>query len=393
MDYRAVLIEFYQKHNPEKVGEVDLLLRKYKGREVELIHALKVKYGVKDMDETNVPKNEPIRQEPVKEEKTEPIRQEVKPEPEPPRQEEETEVIEQKPRESSAQLSSPPPTAGASSPKREDLKGKTAEERADYWRKEVEKREREKKERQSAAAERINVMKGKEEPKTTSGKTMNEKKQIPPLPPKPGKGSVAKTAVLATLILFILFGIGFVLFNKNIRETIATKLGINKSESIAEDANKKKEAIDPGIMKGEENSGNFSLDDEEDEEDFRRAPIVEDLDEEIVPQTKTDDKTQTSTTTTSNKTNEVATTGTLPRNTWYLSYSAVSLEDAAQAAANELKDLGYSKAGYYYIPDYVRNGPKLYKVYIGPYSTIEEAEKVRDEVRSLSKDAYAYLLK
>src|SRR5437667_3257378 len=45
MDYRAALVEFYQKHNPEKLKDIDLLLTKYKGREEELLHALRVKYG------------------------------------------------------------------------------------------------------------------------------------------------------------------------------------------------------------------------------------------------------------------------------------------------------------------------------------------------------------
>eukprot|EP00644_Phytophthora_capsici_P004737 jgi/Phyca11/506453/fgenesh2_kg.PHYCAscaffold_19_\ len=44
VDYRQKLVEFYQKHNPDKLGSVDATLQKYKGNEEKLFQNLAVKY-------------------------------------------------------------------------------------------------------------------------------------------------------------------------------------------------------------------------------------------------------------------------------------------------------------------------------------------------------------
>eukprot|EP00980_Cylindrotheca_fusiformis_P014481 scaffold3875_cov123-Cylindrotheca_fusiformis.AAC.1 len=45
-DYKSILTNFYQKHNPAKISEVDKNLEKYKGREVEMFQKLASKYKV-----------------------------------------------------------------------------------------------------------------------------------------------------------------------------------------------------------------------------------------------------------------------------------------------------------------------------------------------------------
>ncbi|TMW62809.1 hypothetical protein Poli38472_005427 [Pythium oligandrum] len=45
VDYKQRLIEFYQKHNPDKLKDVDSTLEKYKGREEKLFENLAAKYG------------------------------------------------------------------------------------------------------------------------------------------------------------------------------------------------------------------------------------------------------------------------------------------------------------------------------------------------------------
>jgi Ca2+-binding EF-hand superfamily protein len=45
-DYRSILVQFYTKHNPARVDEVDKTLEKYKGREVEMFAKLAKKYNV-----------------------------------------------------------------------------------------------------------------------------------------------------------------------------------------------------------------------------------------------------------------------------------------------------------------------------------------------------------
>ncbi|KAK1945676.1 Nuclear pore complex protein [Phytophthora citrophthora] len=44
VDYRQKLVEFYQKHNPDKLSSVDATLQKYKGNEEKLFQNLAVKY-------------------------------------------------------------------------------------------------------------------------------------------------------------------------------------------------------------------------------------------------------------------------------------------------------------------------------------------------------------
>ncbi|HXH17938.1 MAG TPA: SPOR domain-containing protein, partial [Chitinophagales bacterium] len=86
--------------------------------------------------------------------------------------------------------------------------------------------------------------------------------------------------------------------------------------------------------------------------------------------------------------------GEVTRGKWYLSIVTVSDEAAAQQAASGLKSQGYSNSGYYYIPDYDPSGKKLYKVYIGPFASVEDAENaLDDEVRAASPGVYAYQLR
>jgi hypothetical protein len=45
-DYAALLIDLYQRCNPEKVSEVPALLEQFRGRERELFEAVQSKYGM-----------------------------------------------------------------------------------------------------------------------------------------------------------------------------------------------------------------------------------------------------------------------------------------------------------------------------------------------------------
>ncbi|KAG7390986.1 hypothetical protein PHYPSEUDO_006121 [Phytophthora pseudosyringae] len=49
VDYRQKLVEFYQKHNPDKLSSVDATLLKYKGNEEKLFQNLAVKYKVNNV--------------------------------------------------------------------------------------------------------------------------------------------------------------------------------------------------------------------------------------------------------------------------------------------------------------------------------------------------------
>ena len=49
VSFRNQLVEFYEKHNPEKLlndaSHVDNLMRKYRGKETKLMSVLRKKYG------------------------------------------------------------------------------------------------------------------------------------------------------------------------------------------------------------------------------------------------------------------------------------------------------------------------------------------------------------
>ncbi|KAG7394241.1 hypothetical protein PHYBOEH_005440 [Phytophthora boehmeriae] len=62
VDYRQKLVEFYQKHNPEKLSSVDTTLQKYKGREEQLFQNLATKYKVNAAGGASVPPASPAVQ-------------------------------------------------------------------------------------------------------------------------------------------------------------------------------------------------------------------------------------------------------------------------------------------------------------------------------------------
>ena len=44
-DYEGRIIIFYRKYDPDKIKNVPALLKKYRGKEIELLAALELKYG------------------------------------------------------------------------------------------------------------------------------------------------------------------------------------------------------------------------------------------------------------------------------------------------------------------------------------------------------------
>lgn len=54
-DYRAILTQLYQRYNPEKVRDVDFLLKKFEGREAEMIDKIQRKYAALEPFTSPVP--------------------------------------------------------------------------------------------------------------------------------------------------------------------------------------------------------------------------------------------------------------------------------------------------------------------------------------------------
>jgi len=367
MDYRAALIEFYQKHNPDKLREIDLLLSKYKGREEELLHALRVKYGVHKTEAQA--QAQVMQQAPTQPQRENPV----------------TEQEAAPPGENSQNHESRLTGSPEGGLNTSAYKGRTAAERADYWRKELEKREREKGIAENYRDEKRYAR------KNSTNKSIREEEfqEVEPVESRP----IVKTAIIASFLTLLLVGLIYVFLNKDMRASIGNALGLGSSEQPKVE---KKEGIDPNVLAQNQDSnavkpsGDFALEGEEDSDGGNRAPRVEDIIESDNPQKqerKVSEKTETE------EPEDVSNPGIIQRGKWYLSYTSVSNENFARKTAGELKSSGYSNAGYYYIPDYNPKGKSLYKVYLGPYPTVESAEgAIDDELRNLSPGTYAYLL-
>ncbi len=87
------------------------------------------------------------------------------------------------------------------------------------------------------------------------------------------------------------------------------------------------------------------------------------------------------------KKERIVTKGKLQTPCWIISYSSISNEAVAIKTVATLSTQG-KKCGYYWIPDYVSGGPKLFKVYIGPYSTKEEAASDLPAIKQDVSGAY-----
>ncbi|GIV33342.1 MAG: hypothetical protein KatS3mg031_0877 [Chitinophagales bacterium] len=388
MDYRKALIEFYEKHNPAKLPEVDLLLKKYKGREAELLHALKIKYGVKDTapgststsaTAPNRPETPPapspkVTQQPAakaNEPQSTTIQEPQKTTTTETKQTMQNDLGKKEPEKKESVSSTQGQKQETGKP---DLRGKTAAERAEYWKKELERRQQE---RQKQATP---TNSGKKSTPTTpsSGADAGGGK-------KSGVSGWIKWAVV--LIVLLVAGVGATLwFNKDLRTAVSQKLGLSSDTPGSEKT--KKEAIDPSLITQEETSTeDNNSPQEENTEEGTRVPTVEDLEEPPAPTDQTTQKPASSTPV------DASDGGTPVRGKWYVSYYTLSSKEAAAQAVNELKAQGISNCGYYYMPDYTPGAKPLYKVYVGPFSTLEEAEETRLGFASEKPDAYPYRLR
>lgn len=72
---------------------------------------------------------------------------------------------------------------------------------------------------------------------------------------------------------------------------------------------------------------------------------------------------------------------------WIVAFSANNKKPLANMNYSALEALGYD-AGIYWIPKYFPTGQEMYKVYVGPYKTPEEAQAILPQIRNLQPDAY-----
>lgn len=83
--------------------------------------------------------------------------------------------------------------------------------------------------------------------------------------------------------------------------------------------------------------------------------------------------------------------GRLATPCWVIGYAATGSKSEAINFAKDLQNKGF-ETGYFWIPDYIRGGKNLYRVYVGPFQTQNEANSALKDVKRYRKDAYvAYL--
>lgn len=403
MDYRTALIEFYQKHNPEKIKEIDLLLSKYRGREEELLHALRVKYGVhKTVSPTQ--QQQPIQPQPPP--KSMPS---SKSQPPPAPQNRQQPQTRQSSRPQSTEPTEPTDSASAGQSRAGEYanepsgisgyRGRSAAERAEYWRKQLERRERERA-GQEGRSDKFTEPADKKEPPGHDSRGTNKK------PAVFSAGGFVTTLILILVIVALVGGMVtlVILYNRNLRSDFMTRLRPEKKTEQAKQ--EKKEGIEPDVLAQKRDTaavaaarptGEFALDSEEDYEGNEGGTLLRD-DSQNTP----DDAGQPASQQNDNKKtgslpppeSKGSQPGTLKRNAWYISYITLSEESSAQKAVRQLQAEGYTNAGYYYIPDYDPRGKSMYKVYVGPFPTLEEAESVLyDNLKNISPGSYPYLLK
>lgn len=372
-DYRAALIDFYQKHNPDKIREIDLLLAKYKGREEELLHALKVKYGVHKTAQAPPPQPPTPQQAapspkaeyraPEPDARTERII-EKKTEPPPPVFEKHKQPIGKKEDDYQA-----PSSSG-------DSRGRTAAERAEYWKKELERRERERTGAREPASPRY-APKGKKEIESRADEYAHEEER------NRASWFTVNRIIALIIVIALLSGIAFILLSSDLRKSVGAKFGFDEKSERNE---AKKSVIEPAELAHKpdtaaaKNSGDFALDGEQEAEDRAYPEKPEESNKSA------GDEAPART--------EENSGGGVKRNSWYLSYSSVSQESLAKKIVKQLQSEGYSNSGYYYIPDYDSRGKRLYKVYIGPFASMESAEATLEGyLAKKGTGAYPFLLK
>lgn len=85
----------------------------------------------------------------------------------------------------------------------------------------------------------------------------------------------------------------------------------------------------------------------------------------------------------------VATAMKVPTKGWLIAYRALPNEVEAIKVVAELSYVDGYPCGYYWIPD-ARQGDKMFKIYIGPFSTKSAAEAILPRVQTKRADAYIY---
>mgnify|MGYP001035817961 FL=1 len=239
-----------------------------------------------------------------------------------------------------------------------------------------------------------------------------ERKPVsPPVTPKTKKHNPHKTSKKSKLIgilIAIFFLIGIIAIGYTVVTSIMEKESIEKlddsftddgpkstgpkttnaisgDETSDEESESTAEAPQEGAIGQElESEGNNKTESSKETElskDNNMESEMEEAKEEYSGKSSTDQEKEAI------KTKIIRKKGEFELPSWIIAFSANSKKPLANTNYSTLEALGYD-AGIYWIPKYFPGGSEMYKVYVGPYKSAQEAESMLPAIKNLQPDAY-----
>lgn len=232
-----------------------------------------------------------------------------------------------------------------------------------------------------------------------------QKKIEPPIDTKPSKkreeatARTSKKSKLVGLILAIIFliGLGFLgyyIITSILAKEEGRKPAIEQTAVFEEEAAEEGEAHGGAVSIDDENpensigSGNEETTNQEGES-MRETTLTNE--NSIENEVKEEETTSGNESFEKNEKKALSTVirkkGDFEIPCWIVAFSANDKKPLANMNYSALEALGYD-AGIYWIPKYFPGGSEMYKVYVGPYKSPEEAQAILPQIKNLQPDAY-----
>ena len=217
-------------------------------------------------------------------------------------------------------------------------------------------------------------------------------------PHKTSKKSKLLGILIAILLLVGLFAIGYMVISSIMEKEAIEKLvdsftnaGIKSTEPNSTDAiNDNEESIEGQEGNSQEGAIGQEVESEENSENGDETELSnENSMESEMKEAKEvySNKSLSEQEKEAIKTKIIRKKGEFELPSWIIAYSANSKKPLANTNYSTLEALGYD-AGIYWIPKYFHGGSKMYKVYVGPYKSAQEAESMLSAIKNLQPDAY-----
>lgn len=239
---------------------------------------------------------------------------------------------------------------------------------------------------------------------TKSDKTDDTTTHPPVAPPTKEKNPhrTSKKSKLLGVIVALLFLLGLIALGYSVISSIMEKESIEKLDDSF---------VDDGVKSTGPNSTDAILDNEEETEvtsgeNPQDGAIGKDVGADVESSSETDLSNENSIESEMNeakeefsdkssdeqekeaiKTKIIRKKGEFELPSWIIAFSANSKKPLANTNYSTLEALGYD-AGIYWIPKYFPGGSEMYKVYVGPYKSSEEAASMLPAIKNLQPDAY-----